>query len=131
MVAISNLSTMDRPMSPDAELSVSPEAQLSYESRTRTRQMVVAIAAGVLLMVAAILDRTGAHAAVSELTISLLVDHKRKSINLRERPQRAPQHLHPDPHRRWWAADDRRHHRLPVRSRSRLRRVRLDRPADL
>jgi hypothetical protein len=82
MVAISNLSTMDRPMSPDAELSVSPEAQLSYESRTRTRQMVVAIAAGVLLMVAAILDRTGAHAAVSELTISLLVDHKRKSINL-------------------------------------------------
>jgi uncharacterized membrane protein len=65
---------MDRPMS--------PEAQLSYESHRRTRQTIVAVAAGVLLMVAAVIDRTGAHAKVSELTLSLIVDHQRKSVNL-------------------------------------------------
>ena len=67
-------STIDRPMS--------PEAQLSYESHRRTRQVIVAISAGVLLMVAAVIDRTGAHAKVSELTLSLIVDHQRKSVNL-------------------------------------------------
>ena len=61
---------------------MSAEAQLQYEGRVRNRQAVIAIVAGVLVMVAAIIGLTGPHAQVNELTLGLITDHKRHSLDL-------------------------------------------------
>ena len=61
---------------------MSTEAQLQYEGRVRYRQAAIAIAAGVLVMVAAILGLIGPHAKVNELTLGLITDHKRGSLDL-------------------------------------------------
>src|ERR1700733_2681148 len=61
---------------------MSTEAQLQYEGRVRNRQAVIAIVAGVLGMVAAILGLTGPHAKVNELTLGLITDHKRATLDL-------------------------------------------------
>jgi hypothetical protein len=61
---------------------MSTEAQLQYEGRVRNRQAVIAIVAGVLVMVAAIIGLTGPHAKVNELTLGLITDHKRHSLDL-------------------------------------------------
>ena len=61
---------------------MSAETQLEYEGRVRNRQAAIAIAAGVLVMVAAILGLIGPHAKVNELTLGLITDHKRGTLDL-------------------------------------------------
>ncbi|HET8980944.1 MAG TPA: hypothetical protein VFN87_22515 [Solirubrobacteraceae bacterium] len=61
---------------------MSPEEILAYESRVRVRQVVVAVVAGVLLIVAAVLTLTGPHTKVSELTLDLLTANKRFPLDL-------------------------------------------------
>jgi hypothetical protein len=61
---------------------MSPDEQLLYESRVRNRQMILAGAAGVLLMVAAVIGLSGAHAKVNELTLGLIVDHHRGPLDI-------------------------------------------------
>jgi hypothetical protein len=61
---------------------MSAEAQLQYEGRVRYRQAAIAIAAGVLIMVAAVLGLIGPHAKVNELTLGLITDHKRGTLDL-------------------------------------------------
>src|SRR6202789_1706357 len=61
---------------------MSTEAQLQYEGRVRNRQAVIAIVAGVLVMVASIIGLIGPHAKVNELTLGLITDHKRHSLDL-------------------------------------------------
>jgi hypothetical protein len=62
--------------------AVSVEDQLSYESRVRPRQAVVAVAAGVLLIASAVVQLTGPHANVSEITLGLITEHKRFALDL-------------------------------------------------
>jgi hypothetical protein len=61
---------------------MSAEAELEYEGRVRYRQAAIAIAAGVLVMVAAVLGLIGPHAKVNELTLGLITDHKRGALDL-------------------------------------------------
>jgi hypothetical protein len=61
---------------------MSAEAQLEYEGRVRNRQAAIAIAAGVLVMAASIVGLIGPHAKVNELTLGLITDHKRGSLDL-------------------------------------------------
>jgi hypothetical protein len=61
---------------------MSAEAELEYEARVRYRQAAIAIAAGVLVMVAAVVGLVGPHAKVNELTLGLVTDHKRGSLDL-------------------------------------------------
>jgi hypothetical protein len=56
--------------------------QLLYESRVRMRQAVVAALAGILLVVAAVLQLSGPHTKVDELTIDLITAHKRFPIDV-------------------------------------------------
>jgi hypothetical protein len=58
------------------------EEILVQESQARSRQMVVAGVAGVLLLVAAIVNLTGPHAKVNELTLGLIVDHQRGPLDI-------------------------------------------------
>ncbi len=62
--------------------AVTVNERLSYEARVRPRQAIVAGAAGVLLIVAAALQIAGPHASVSEVTLSLIVEHKRFALDL-------------------------------------------------
>lgn len=62
--------------------AVSTTEQLSYERRVRPRQAVIAVVAGVLLIVSAILQLTGPHTSVSEITLGLIVEHKRFALDL-------------------------------------------------
>jgi Domain of unknown function (DUF4386) len=61
---------------------MSAEAQLQYEGRVRYRQAAIAVAAGVLIMIASILGLVGPHAKVNELTLGLITDHKRGSLDV-------------------------------------------------
>lgn len=61
---------------------MSAEAQLQYEGRVRYRQAAIAVVAGVFIMVASILGLIGPHAKVNELTLGLITDHKRGSLDL-------------------------------------------------
>jgi hypothetical protein len=61
---------------------MSVEQQLAYEASSRTRQMIIAGAAGVLLIVAAVIQLTGIHAKVEELTLDLITEHRRYPIDL-------------------------------------------------
>src|SRR5579875_282082 len=61
---------------------MSPEEQLAFESRQRTRQTVIAAAAGVLLMLSAIIGLLGPHAAVSEETLDLITEHHRAGYDI-------------------------------------------------
>ena len=61
---------------------MSPEEALLYESRVRARQVVVAVAAGALLLIAAAIQLTGPHTSVNEETLSLLTFNKRFPIDL-------------------------------------------------
>ncbi len=56
--------------------------QLSWESSVRTRQAVLAGAAGVLLVIAAAIQLSGPHTKVDELTLDLITAHKRYPIDL-------------------------------------------------
>jgi hypothetical protein len=61
---------------------MSPDDQLLYESRVRKRQAAVAVAAGVLLIVASIIQLSGPHTSVDELTLDLLIANKRFPLDL-------------------------------------------------
>ena len=61
---------------------MSPEETLVQESHARSRQVIVAVAAGVLLMAAAVVGLTGPHAKVNELTLGLVVDHRRGALDI-------------------------------------------------
>lgn len=61
---------------------MSAEPQLQYESRVRVRQSALAAIAGVLIVVAAIIQLGGPHANVNELTLDLITEHKRHGIDL-------------------------------------------------
>lgn len=61
---------------------VSTTERLSYERRVRPRQAIVAGAAGVLLVVSAVLQLAGPHTNVSEITLGLITEHKRFALDL-------------------------------------------------
>lgn len=61
---------------------MSPDERLRYEARARTRQIVVAVLAAVLLMVAAVITLLGPHASVSELTLELITANKRSTLDV-------------------------------------------------
>ncbi len=62
--------------------SMSGNDQLAWEARARTRQTIVAALAGVLLVAAAIIQLSGTHTKVEELTLDLITEHKRFPIDL-------------------------------------------------
>ena len=62
--------------------AVSITERLSYERRVRPRQAVIAGAAGVLLLVSAVLQLTGPHTNVSEITLGLITENKRFALDL-------------------------------------------------
>ena len=55
--------------------------RLLYETRVRTR-LAVSAAAGVLLVVAAVVQLTGPHTKVDELTVDLISAHKRFPLDV-------------------------------------------------
>jgi hypothetical protein len=61
---------------------MNPEAQLSYESRVRNRQVLVAALAGILLVAAAAIQLGGPHTKVDELTTDLIVANQRFPLDL-------------------------------------------------
>jgi hypothetical protein len=61
---------------------MSPDDQLLYETRVRSRQVAVAVVAGVLLLLASVLQLGGAHTKVDELTLDLLTANKRFPLDL-------------------------------------------------
>jgi hypothetical protein len=61
---------------------MSPDDQLLYESRVRNRQAAVAVAAGVLLIVASVIQLSGPHTSVDELTTDLLIANRRFPLDL-------------------------------------------------
>jgi Domain of unknown function (DUF4386) len=61
---------------------VQPEQRLEYEARVRNRQVVLAGAAGVLVMLAVLVQLPGAHVKVNEQTLGLITEHKRFALDL-------------------------------------------------
>ncbi|HEX3690544.1 MAG TPA: hypothetical protein VHV28_12650 [Solirubrobacteraceae bacterium] len=61
---------------------MSPDETLLYESRVRSRQVAIAIVAGICLIVASIIQLTGPHTKVDELTLDLLVANQRFPLDL-------------------------------------------------
>lgn len=59
-----------------------PEDRLEYEKRVRTRQVVLAGAAGILVMVAVLIQLGGPHVNVNEQTLGLITEHKRFTRDL-------------------------------------------------
>jgi len=59
-----------------------PEDRVAYESRVRTRQVVLAAAAGVLVMAAVLIQLGGAHVKVNEQTLGLVTEAKRSTRDL-------------------------------------------------
>ncbi len=68
-------------MSTDAP-TVNPDERLAYESRVRGRQAAIAIAAGLLLVIAASVQLGGPHTKVDELTTDLIVANRRFPLDL-------------------------------------------------
>lgn len=62
--------------------AVAVSDRLSYESRIRPRVAAAAVAAGVLLVASAVIELSGPHTSVSELTLGLMVEHKRFALDL-------------------------------------------------
>jgi hypothetical protein len=61
---------------------MTPEEILAYESRVRRRQVVIAAVAGICLILASIIQLTGPHTKVDELTLDLLVANQRFPLDL-------------------------------------------------
>ena len=61
---------------------MTPEERLEYEARVRTRQVVLAAAAGILVMVAVLVQLGGPHVKVNEQTLGLVTEHKRFARDL-------------------------------------------------
>jgi hypothetical protein len=62
--------------------SMSVEDRLEYESRVRPRQAAIAAGAAILLIASAILQLTGPHTTVNELTLGLVFEHRRFMLDL-------------------------------------------------
>jgi len=62
--------------------AITASGRLSYEARGRPRQAAVAAAAGILLVASAALQLAGPDANVVELTLGLLIEHKRFTLDL-------------------------------------------------
>ena len=62
--------------------TVTASQQLSYEARVRPRQAIVAAAAGLLLVGSAAVQLAGPHANVAELTLGLVIEHKRFALDV-------------------------------------------------
>jgi hypothetical protein len=58
------------------------DQQLAYESRTRPRQAAVAAAAGILIVLASVLQLVGPHTNISELTLELIYANKRFGLDV-------------------------------------------------
>jgi hypothetical protein len=61
---------------------MNPEERVAYESRVRTRQIVLAAAAGVLVMAAVLIQLGGPHVKVNEQTLGLVTEAKRATRDL-------------------------------------------------
>jgi hypothetical protein len=61
---------------------MSAEQRVQYETRVRTRYAIVAAVAAVCLIVSAVLQLSGPHASVNELTVGLIFEHKRFLLDL-------------------------------------------------
>jgi hypothetical protein len=61
---------------------MSPDEALLYESRVRSRQVVIAVVAGLFLIAASVVQLGGPHTKVDELTLDLLVANKRFPLDL-------------------------------------------------
>lgn len=59
-----------------------PQQILDYEARVRTRQVVLAGAAGILVILAVLVQLPGAHVKVSEGTLGLITEHKRIGLDV-------------------------------------------------
>ncbi|MGI8904197.1 MAG: hypothetical protein ACR2IP_11210 [Solirubrobacteraceae bacterium] len=62
--------------------AMTTDERLIYEARVRMRQAVVAGLAGVLLVVAAVVQISGPQTSVNELTLGLITAHKRFPLDL-------------------------------------------------
>jgi hypothetical protein len=49
---------------------MSPQERLDYEASVRNRQVALAAAAGILLMLAVVIQLGGAHVSISEKTLA-------------------------------------------------------------
>ena len=58
------------------------DQQLAYEARVKFRQATIAAVAGILLVAAAVVQVTGVHTKVDELTLDLITEHKRFPLDL-------------------------------------------------
>jgi hypothetical protein len=61
---------------------MTPDERLIYEARQRTRQAIIAGAAGLLLLVATVLQTVGPKTNVTELTIGLIYANKRHILDV-------------------------------------------------
>jgi hypothetical protein len=61
---------------------MTPEQRLEYEARVRTRQVVLAVAAGILVMAAVLVQIGGPHVKVNEQTLGLVTENKRFTRDL-------------------------------------------------
>jgi hypothetical protein len=61
---------------------MSADEQLLYEARVRPRQTLIAGTAALALIAASILQITGPHTKVSELTVGLITEHKRSTTDV-------------------------------------------------
>jgi hypothetical protein len=61
---------------------MSPEEELAFEARQRTRQIAFAVVGGVLLMIASVIGLLGPHSAVSEQTLNLLTENRRAGYDI-------------------------------------------------
>lgn len=59
-----------------------PQARLDYEARVRTRQVALAGAAGLLVIVAVLVQLPGPHVKVNEGTLGLITEHKRIALDV-------------------------------------------------
>ena len=58
------------------------EARLAYEARTRNRQAGLALAAGLFLLLAVVIQIGGPHVSVSEKTLGLITENRRATRDL-------------------------------------------------
>jgi hypothetical protein len=56
---------------------MSVDGQLQYEARVRPRQAAIAAAAAILLLASAVVQLTGPHTTVNEVTLGLIFEHRR------------------------------------------------------
>jgi hypothetical protein len=61
---------------------MNPDEALLYESRVRSRQVAIAVLAGLCMIIASIIQLSGPHTKVDELTLDLLVANQRFPLDL-------------------------------------------------